>query len=87
MPDTFKFTNDRAELASPGMRWFLVAPSDSVAFTIMPRGIFCTAPGTAQMVDEAGTVMPVPMVAGDLFPLRPNRINLTSTTGTFYGIY
>jgi hypothetical protein len=84
MADTFK---NVAEQDNPASRWFLVSPSDTVAFTIMPRGIYCSADGTAQMVDEAGTVMPVAMVAGTFVPFRPMRINTTSTTGTFYGLY
>ncbi len=84
MADTFK---NVVEQDNPASRWFLVAPSDSVAFTIMPRSIYCSAAGTAQMVDEAGTVMPVAMTAGQFVPFRPFRINLTSTTGTFFGLY
>lgn len=83
MTDIFKNVVDKD---NPSDRWFLMTPNNSTNETLQPRAVFCSADGTAQMVDRLGTVMPVEMLAGTLVPFRPVRINLTSTTGTFYGL-
>lgn len=74
-------------LTSPTDTWVLAVPHASTNFALRPRGILCSAAGTAQMVDGAGTVMPVAMTAGQFVPFRPIRINAVDTTGTYYGLY
>jgi hypothetical protein len=83
MVDTFKNVVERD---NPADRWFLMTPHNSTNEAFQPRAVFCSADGTAQMVDSLGTVMPVEMVAGTFVPFRPVRINATSTTGTYYGL-
>lgn len=83
MADIFQNVPDKD---NPADRWFLMTPHNSTNEAFQPRGVFCSAPGTAQMVDRLGTVMPVAMTAGQFVPFRPVRINATSTTGTFYGL-
>lgn len=84
MADTFK---NVAHRTNPADDHFAVTPSDTVDFPIVPRAIYCQADGTAQMVSRTGVVLPYTMTQGQILPVRPIRINATSTTGTFYGIY
>lgn len=74
-------------LGAPATRHFAITPHDSNNFAQPPRAIICLTAGTAQVVDGAGTVIGYPMTAGQLLPFRGVRINSTSTTGTYAGLY
>ena len=84
MADQFQNVADRT---NPGDVHFAITPSNSVNMTQVPRAIYCVTDGTAQVVDKYGTVLPYVMLAGDILPFRGVRINLTSTTGSYYGWY
>lgn len=49
--------------------------------------VLCLTAGTAQIVDTSGTQVAVPMIAGQILPLRVKRIKATSTTGTYAALY
>jgi hypothetical protein len=84
MPDIFANVANRD---NPADVHFAITPSNTVDFDIPVRAIYCVTAGTAQVVDRAGTVLPYAMNAGDILPVRARRINATSTTGTYYGLY
>ena len=86
MADTFKNVSNQS---NPASRHFDVVTGDTEAanFAVMPRAIYCVTAGTAQIVDEAGTVLAYPMLAGATLNFRAPRINTTSTTGTYRGWY
>ena len=84
MADQFQNVADRT---NPGDRHFAIVPSNTVNMTQVPRAIYCEADGVAQVVDAAGTVLPYTMIQGQYLPFRGVRVNLTSTTGTYYGWY
>lgn len=59
-----------------------VTPSDTVSFTETPRGIYVGGAGAvvALLGGVAITFLAVP--AGTILPIKPTRINATSTTAT-----
>lgn len=63
--------------------WATVTPHDSTNFTFRPRAIWVGGAGNVVAVSQAGTVKTfVGVPAGTLLPIRPVRINSTSTTAT-----
>lgn len=63
-----------------------ITPSDSVNLP-EPVYIYCLTAGTCQVVDDDGVVVGYPMTAGQLLPILAKRVNATSTTGTYAGVF
>lgn len=74
-----------ANKVNPADTHFAIVPSDTVDLNFVPRAIYCQADGTAQVMDDQGTVLPYAMTQGMILPIRAKRILSTGTTGTFYG--
>lgn len=83
MTDSFTNIPDKT---NPANRHFQIVPHASTPMVFQPRAIYCAVDGTAQVVDEVGTVLPYAMTAGQYIPFRGVRLD-ASTTGTFYGWY
>jgi len=63
--------------------WETVTPSDSVNLTDVPRAIYVGGTGDVVAVSADGSVKTFANVsAGSILPIRPVRINSTSTTAT-----
>ena len=83
MSDSFAYSAAGPE--SPGVRHTQITPSDTVPITRRPRSIYCQVAGTCVVVDAHGTALSYTMTQGQILPFRGVRINLTGTTGTYYG--
>jgi hypothetical protein len=63
--------------------WEAVTPSDSTDFSYTPRAIYVGGTGNIAAVSADGSVEVFSNVsAGSVLPIRPVRINSTSTTAT-----
>lgn len=63
--------------------WEAVTPSNSTNFTDVPRAIYVGGTGNIAAVSADGSVQTFSNVsAGSILPIRPVRINSTSTTAT-----
>lgn len=70
---------------SLGLRHWQIVPSDGADLARRPLAIYCQAPGTIVVRDEAGIDLPYAMTAGQVLPFRGIRVLATGTSGTFYG--
>lgn len=77
------------ELTRPSAVFRAITPSDSVDLVAAhgmpspPRGIYVGGAGNLVAVDDAGAAVTFTGVAaGTTLPIRPDRINSTSTTAT-----
>lgn len=84
-PDGTTFSTVNAD--APADRHFLIAPSDTVDLSPIPRAIVCQAAGTITVRDGAGTDLPYTMVVGQIMPFRGVRVLATGASGTYYGWY
>lgn len=57
----------------------VVTPSDTVNMQDI-RPVYCDAAGDVAVVDKNDTVIVYTVVAGQFLPIKPKRINSTSTT-------
>lgn len=61
----------------------LITKSDTVDLPDgPPDAVYCGGAGNLIAVMPTGDVLTIPVVAGALLPIRPKRINSTSTTAT-----
>ena len=65
-----------------GRRHAAVTPSDTVNFTELPKAVFVGVAGNVVAIDDTDTAVTYAMAAGSFLPIRPKRINSTSTTAT-----
>jgi hypothetical protein len=66
---------------------FAITPSDSVNISQGAVIVYCSAPGTASIVDTFGQAVTYTLAAGDVVPVLASRANLTGTTATLIGLY
>lgn len=59
-----------------------VTPSDTVNFTEVPRAIYVGGAGNIVAVMDGAAVTFTGVPVGTILPIKPTRINLTSTTAT-----
>jgi hypothetical protein len=86
VPDLHDITGDG--YGQPAGAWFNIGPSDSTNLTIIPRAIYVGVSGDVAAVDVNGTVCVFKSLAVGWHPIRPRRINSTSTTATnIIGVY
>lgn len=70
-------------LESPADNAFAIAPSDTVDFTSMARGIYVGTAGNIVAVMRNGAVITFSNVpAGMILPIRCSRVNSTNTTAS-----
>lgn len=76
-------------LSNPASRMVAITPSDTVDLNAQdrPRAIYVGGAGNIVFVFGTATAT-VPVLAGAIIPVRPTRINATSTTATsIFGMY
>lgn len=64
--------------------------SDTVDFTVRPRGIIVKTDGIIVFVNDDDTTTTIPanvLAVGMLYALSPKRINATTSTAVVYGVY
>jgi predicted short-subunit dehydrogenase-like oxidoreductase (DUF2520 family) len=68
-------------LTTPARDAQAIAPSDTVALTIMPRAVYVGVAGNlAALMPGGQTVVFQGVAAGTLLPIRAARVNATGTT-------
>ena len=67
---------------SQARRWADVSKSDTVNFTELPKAIYVGGAGVVAAVGSDDVACRFTCVAGQVLPIRPKRINSTSTTAT-----
>jgi hypothetical protein len=78
-----------ATVDSPAEDWAALTPSETVAFTFLPKAIAVGATaGSFIAVGRDGVTATFYAVAGQVIRIRPTRINSTGLTGgmTFVGL-
>lgn len=78
------FEGHSTGLTGPGLRHFLITPSDTVDLDPRPRLIYCAAAGTIVIRDAAGNDLPYTLERGDRLEFRGVRVMATGATGTWY---
>ena len=81
-----QFASHSSALDSPAAAHFTITPSNDADLAIRPRALFCTAAGNVA-VRIGGVDITYPVVAGDILPLRAERVLATGTTATVVGWY
>jgi hypothetical protein len=77
------FTDFPTTLSTPARDAAVIAPSDSVDLTVVPRAIYVGVTGALAAVMAGGqTVTLQNVAAGSLLPIRVARINATGTTAS-----
>ena len=76
------FSTFNGGLDSPASLHATVTPSDSVDLTFPCRSLRVDVAGDVAVVDAAGTVVTYTCTAGEILPIRANRVNATGTTAT-----
>jgi hypothetical protein len=72
-----------AGVSSPYVGGETVSPSDTVSLTKVSRAIYVGTVGTLSCLMMDGTTVALPTtVAGTIYPLRVERVNLTGTSAT-----
>jgi hypothetical protein len=68
----------------PASGAFVIAPSDTVDFNQITRGIYVGSTGdvVVLLAKDTAVVTLVAVPAGSLLPLRVKRVNLTGTTAS-----
>jgi len=86
------FSGEGPTLVSPGEKFYVVSPSDTVDLPVVPRAILCSQSGTV-VADGAPdnlvntSEVSIPVVGGAMYPIRPRRIYLSGTSaGTIIAI-
>ncbi len=67
---------------SQARRWAAVTPHDSTNFTELPKAIYVGVAGNVVAVGLDDVTATFAANAGQVIPIRPKRINSTSTTAT-----
>lgn len=68
---------------SPATRALAVTPSDSTALTLFPRALYIGGAGAVSVLTLGGdTVTFSGLAAGQILPVRVQRVNATGTTAT-----
>lgn len=69
-------------------RWVPVVPSDSIDFPEVPDALYVGGAGNIVAVALTGESDTIAAIAGAILPIRPKRINSSSTTATgMYALY
>ena len=67
---------------SPARRWAAVTPHDSTNLTELPKALYIGGAGNLVAVGEDDATATFAVTAGQVLPIRPKRVNDTSTTAT-----
>lgn len=66
----------------------LVAPSDAADLAFVCKALLVTAPGNVSFIaQEDADAVTIPVVAGQILPIRIKRVKATGTTATVYALY
>lgn len=71
-PDAYKGL--QTQLDSPAMAWAAITAHNTNFITPLPRAIYCSTAGTAQLEDVNGNLITFTLEAGKFYPLRPQRL-------------
>ena len=75
------YDNAAPRITDPGWRHAVVVPHDTAPLDPRPRALYVSAGGTLVLNDGVVDVSYV-VVAGQVLPFRPVRVNATGTTAT-----
>ncbi len=80
---TDRFDKHAAGLMTPGEDGFAITPNDGADLTRVPRSIYVGGAGNIALVTAKGTTLTfVGLGAGQVLPMRANRVLATGTTAT-----
>ncbi|WP_239024916.1 spike base protein, RCAP_Rcc01079 family [Sphingomonas corticis] len=78
--------NSTTALTAPADDLFAIVPSDTVDLATVPKALYCAVAGNVALRGTGNTTITIPVVAGQIVPIRARRVMATGTTATMVGL-
>ena len=77
---------DAADLSAKSI--VAITPNDSTDLAFVSKALLCTVAGNVSLIAQEDTAaVTIPVVAGQILPVRVKRVRSTGTTATVYALY